>query len=288
MSTIFKEGYFTEQCPLWPGRALSIRILKNVASVQTEYQLLEIFKGEGFGLVLALDGEIQLAEADEFIYHEMFAHVPCFAHPEPEKVLIVGGGDGALARELLKHGCIEQIDLCELDEEVVNQCSRYFPWTAKTLNDPRVNVMFRDGSEFVKTRPGTYDIVFVDGPDPVGPGEALFTGGFLADCKRALKSGGILVSQSESYLLHPQVTKKQCEIFRGLFRYNGYYTFSIPSYPGGSLGFCIGCDDHRVDTPVRRPLGCLSHRLKMYSMAMHKASFVLPPFWTRQFEPQED
>ena len=288
MSTVFKDGYLTETCPLWPGRALSVRIQQTVATVETDYQLLEIFKGEGFGLMLALDGEIQLAESDEFIYHEMFAHVPCFAHPEPENVLVIGGGDGALARELLKHPCIEHIDLCEIDEEVVNQCSRYFPWTAKALNDPRVNVHFQDGVQFVRTCPGAYDIIFVDGPDPVGPGEALFTDRFLADCKRALKPDGILVAQSESYLLHPSVTEAQCRRFRELFAYSGYYAFSIPSYPGGSLGFCIGCDDHRVDVPCRRPIGTFTKHLKMYSMAVHKASFVLPPFWQKKFETGEE
>ena len=119
MSEVFKEGYFTEECPLWPGRALSVRIEEVLASEETDYQLLEIFRGEGFGKMLALDGKIQLAESDEFIYHEMFVHVPCFSHPEPENVLVIGGGDGGVVRELLKHSCIEHIDLCELDEEVV-------------------------------------------------------------------------------------------------------------------------------------------------------------------------
>lgn len=284
----FKEGYFTEQCPLWPGRALSIRVLNRIVSVQTDYQFLEIFEGEGFGRMLALDGEIQLAEADEFIYHEMLAHVPCFAHPDPSKVLVIGGGDGALVRELLRHRTIDGIDICELDEEVVKQCSLHFPWTKKALEDIRVNLIIRDGTEYIRKCPGTYDIVFVDGPDPVGPGEALFTSSFLKDCKAALKPGGILVSQSESYLLHPDVTEKQCGIFRKLFPFSGYYAFSIPSYPGGSLGFCIGCSDHRVDVPLRHPLGRLARELKMYSPAVHKASFVLPPFWTRRFKSGDE
>lgn len=288
MSEIFKEGYFTEQCPLWPGRALSVRILETLETVETDYQLLEIFRGEGFGKMLALDGKIQLAESDEFIYHEMFAHVPCFAHEEPERVLVIGGGDGGVVRELLKHSCIEQIDLCEIDEQVAELCSRHFAWTEKALNDPRVDLHFLDGAAFVKNRPGWYDLILVDGPDPIGPGETLFTKNFLADCKRALKPGGILVSQSESYLLHPEVTEAQCRIFRDLFAHSGYYSFSIPSYPGGSLGFCIGCDDHRVDVPFRRPIGSFVRRLKMYSMAVHKAAFVLPPFWTKRFETGEE
>ena len=288
MSDVFKEGYFTEECPLWPGRALSVHIQEVLASEETEYQLLEIFRGEGFGKMLALDGKIQLAESDEFIYHEMFAHVPAFTHEEPEKVLVIGGGDGGVVRELLKHSCIEQIDLCELDEEVVNQCVRFFPWTGKALDDPRVELHFQDGALFVKSHAASYDLVLVDGPDPIGPGEALFTEAFLLDCKRALRPGGILVSQSESYLLHPAVTETQCRIFRELFAYSGYYACSIPSYPGGSLGFCIGCDDHRVDVPFRRPIGAFVRRLKMYSMAVHKAAFVLPPFWTSRFESDED
>ena len=158
MSEVFKEGYFTEECPLWPGRALSVRIEEVLASEETDYQLLEIFRGEGFGKMLALDGKIQLAESDEFIYHEMFVHVPCFSHPEPENVLVIGGGDGGVVRELLKHSCIEHIDLCELDEEVVNQCTRFFPWTGKALNDPRVDLHFLDGSLFVKGHPASYDL----------------------------------------------------------------------------------------------------------------------------------
>ncbi len=280
----FKNGYFTEECPLWPGRALSVRNHETLLDCHTDFQHIEIFRGEGFGLMLALNGKIQLAEQDEFIYHEMFAHVTAFSHPEPQNVLVIGGGDGGLVRELLKHTCIEQIDLCEIDAQVVDYCSRYFSWTSAALNNSRVRIHYADGAEFVRQSPATYDLILVDGPDPIGPGETLFTNTFLSDCKKALRPGGILSSQSESYLLHPTVTDRQCEVFSQLFRNSAYYCFAIPSYPGGTLGICIGSDEQEIGSPARRPIGPYVRSLKMYSIAMHKASFVLPPFWLNRKE----
>lgn len=281
MSEIFKEGYFTEPCPSRPGCALSIRILEALDAVETDYHLLEIFKGEGFGKMVALDGRIALAESDEFVINEMQTHIAAFAHPEPENVLVIGGGTGALVRELLKHSCIEHIDVCERDEEVVNQCSRFFPWVDKVMNDSRVDMHLIGGSAFVKTHPCSYDLILVESAQ-------LFKEPFLSDCKKALRPCGILAVQAKSCLLAPEVAEAQFRMIQKLFVNAGYCTVPVPSRPGGSAGLCFGCDDHGVETPCRRPIGAFVRRLKMYSMAVHKAAFVLPPFWTKRFEPEED
>ncbi len=276
-----KKGWFTELCPLWPGRALSMRVEVSVCDFSSPFQRVEVFRAEGFGIVLALDGKVQCAESDEFMYHEMLAHVPAFSHPSPRKALVIGGGDGGAARELLRHASIELLDVCEIDKSVVDVSRRHLPFTARAFDDSRVHLHFVDGSRFVKERRGFYDLVVVDAPDPIGPGEALFREAFLKDAKGALADGGVLAAQSESFLLHRETAERQCALFSKLFAHWGYCAFPVPSYPGGGIGFCAGSDSLPVSEPCREPDSAIAADLECYSGAYHRASFVLPAFWGR-------
>ncbi len=284
----FKRGWYTELCPLWPGRALSMRVEESLCERQSRFQKIEIFKAEGFGLTMALDGKIQCAASDEFMYHEMLVHLPAFAHPRPERALVIGGGDGGAARELARHESLEIIDVCELDPEVVEAAKERLPAMACGFDDPRVGLHFADGSEFVRSKRGFYDLIIVDAPDPVGPGEALFAKSFFEDVKAALRPGGAVSAQSESFMLHPDYSRRQAEIFSELFKSWGYSFFAVPSYPGGTLGVCVGSDAADVKTPCRTPQPPMADSLRCYSPEMHKASFAAPAFWSRELREMEN
>ena len=280
----FKKGWYTELCPLWPGRALSMRVEEMLLSTSSEYQLIEIFRAEGFGLTMALDGKIQCATADEFMYHEMICHVPAFCHMAPATALVIGGGDGGCARELARHPSLTRIDICELDAKVVDAAKAHLPSLACGFDDPRVKLHFADGAKFVKESRGVYDLIIVDAPDPVGPGEALFKAGFFADVKAALRPGGVVSAQSESFILHPEFSKRQVELFAGLFENWGYCSFPIPSYPGGSLGLCVGSQTADPKRPCRRPSKDFASALRCYSPEYHEASFKAPAYWNEFVE----
>ena len=177
---------------------LSIRVDRQVASINSDYQRIDIFDSEQFGRFLTLDGYMMLTEKDEFIYHEMITHVPMAVHPSIKNVLVIGGGDGGAVRELLKYDSVENVDLVEIDGEVIDACKKYMPFTASRLDDERVNIYVEDGIRYIRNKRDTYDLIIVDSTDPFGPGEGLFTREFYGNCQRALKEDGILVNQHES------------------------------------------------------------------------------------------
>ena len=281
MSGIFLEGYFTETNPALPGRAFSIKILEPVAAEETEHHLVEIFRGEGCGIVYALDGRIQTAQNDEFLYHEMFAHTAAFAHESPENILVIGGGNGGIVRELLKHPCVEHIDVCDLDGTLVELCKKHLPGSRKALDNFKVDISIMDGTRFIKNKHACYDIILIEGQEHNGKDKKLSSKEFLAECKVALKPGGVLAAKTGSHILHMEIALRQASIFRDLFRYSGYFSITVPSLSGGSTGICIGCDDHEVNRPARLPFHRFVRSLKAYSSAMHKAAFILPPFWNK-------
>lgn len=177
---------------------LDIRIEKELYSGQSEYQRIEILQSESFGRILVLDGSIVFSEADEFIYNEMVTHVPMSVHPDVKKVLIIGGGDGGVCTEFTAYPEIEEIDVVEPDEELVEVCMKYFPDTARGLNDERVHIYHQDGLRFLRGRKGEYDIIINDSTDPFGHTEGLFTKEFYGICYQALKEDGIMVYQHGS------------------------------------------------------------------------------------------
>ena len=177
---------------------MNIRVDKQLCSVQSEYQRIDVFQSPEFGRFLTSDGDVIFSEADEFIYNEMVTHVPMAVHPNVKKVLIIGGGDGGVAREFTAYPEIEEIDVVEPDEEFVEVCRKYFPEAAKGFEDKRVQVIYQDGLRFLRGRKSEYDIIINDSTDPLGHTEGLFTKEFYGSCFKALKDDGIMVYQHGS------------------------------------------------------------------------------------------
>ena len=164
--------------------AMRYRVEKVLFEGQSPFQRVEVVQTAGHGRMLLNDGLVMVTERDEAVYHEMIAHVPLFVHPNPRRVLVIGGGDGGSVREALRHRSVERCRLVEIDEMVVNACRRFIPQTASCLDDPRVEVTIADGVEFVATTGETYDVVLVDSTDPIGPAKPLFGSDFYRNVKR--------------------------------------------------------------------------------------------------------
>jgi len=272
------DGWFSEICPMWPGIALSLEIEKVLYSKKSKFQQIDMFQTKNHGKMLVLDGIIQLTQSDEFAYQEMLTHVPLFAHPSPENILVIGGGDGGVLREASRHDCIKTIDFCEVDEEVIKVCKKFLPDLACGFDDPRVNVHIADGNTFVQAQKNRYDVIIVDSSDPIGPGEALFEPPFYKSLKSALKPGGIIATQGESFFLHKECVINLLKIAKSLFPIYGYSYFLVPTYPGGNIGICLGSLGPELKTPCRAMSEQFQKQLKYYTPQIHKASFVMPNF----------
>ena len=177
---------------------LSLRVNKQLVSVQSEFQRIDVFESVEFGRILTLDGYLMVTEKDEYIYHEMIVHVPMATNPKIRKVLVIGAGDGGAIRELAQYKTVEKIDMVEIDKAVVDVCKEYLPQTACCLEDERVTIYYEDGLRFVRDKVDEYDLIIVDSTDPFGVGEGLFTKEFYGNCYKALSDDGILVNQNES------------------------------------------------------------------------------------------
>lgn len=260
------------------GFGLTVRTTELLYSAQSPYQKIEIYETEKVGKLLLLDGIVQLTEYDEFAYQEMMTHVPLAVHPNPEKILVIGGGDGGVLREIARHPEIRQIDICEIDAMVIEACQRFIPSLACGYQDPRVTVHVADGAEFVRQHPNSYDVVIVDSTDPVGPGEKLFNFSFYQSLKQVLRPGGVIASQAESLFLFPDVVENLLSITAQLFQYNAYGFIAVPTYPAGSIGVCVASDARDVTVPVRDFAPEVSAQLKYYNHSVHKGAFLLPEF----------
>ena len=269
-------GWFSEISDMWPGMALSIEIERVLFSKKTLFQQIDLFQTKSHGKMLVLDGIIQLTEADEFAYHEMMAHVPLFAHPDPKSVLVIGGGDGGVLREVGRHSCIESIDFCEIDEEIIKLSKKFLPRIACGFNDPRISIHIEDGSQFIKRKKNSYDVIIVDSSDPIGPAEKLFEKAFYQGLRNALRENGIIATQGESFFIHKDYVKNLVKITKELFPVQAYSYMIVPTYPGGHLGICVASLGPEVRQPVRSIPENFQDKLKYYSPKIHQASFVLP------------
>ncbi len=272
------DGWFSEICPMWPGVSLSLKIKKVLYSKKSKFQQIDMFQTENHGKMLVLDGIIQLTQSDEFAYHEMLVHVPLFAHTSPEDILVIGGGDGGVLREVSRHKCVKNIDFCEIDEDVIKVCKKFLPDLACGFDDPRVNVHIADGSFWVQEHRHQYDVIIVDSSDPIGPGEVLFERPFYEGLKGALKPNGIVATQGESFFMHQECVVNLAGITKKLFPIHAYSYFLVPTYPGGNIGVCLGSLGYDVKAPNRDIPVSVQTQLKYYCSEIHKASFVLPYF----------
>lgn len=243
-------------------------------------QDLVVFENPRFGRVLCLDGVVQTTEGDEFVYHEMMTHVPILAHGAAEDVLIVGGGDGGMAREVLKHQAVRPV-MVEIDPDVVEFSKRHLPSLSNgAFDDPRLELVIADGCQFMKQTEKRFDVIIVDSTDPIGPGEVLFTAEFYADCKSRLKPGGVIVTQNGVPFVQPQEVTNSWRRLGDSFQDVHFYLAAVPTYQGGDMAFGWASDDASLR---RQPVETIEQRFqaagietRYYTPDLHVASFALP------------
>lgn len=274
-------AWFTETLHPWLGQCLTMdRVLFRD---KTEHQDLIIFENAKFGRVLALDGVVQTTEGDEFIYHEMLAHVPITAHGEAKRVLIIGGGDGGMAREVLKHPGIERLVMVEIDRSVIDMSREHLPnLNAGAFDDPRLELVITDGARYVDETEDRFDVIIVDSTDPIGPGEVLFTAAFYAQCKRCLIEGGILATQNGVPFVQSQELTNSWQRLQESFADVWFYLAPVPTYQGGHMAFGWATDDaakRQLNTAaIDARFSPLGIETRYYTPAVHHAAFALPKF----------
>lgn len=277
---LIRDGWFMEKSDFWPGQAMGIQVKEILHHSVSNYQDILVFSSLSYGNVLVLDGIIQCTERDEFAYQEMLAHLPLFSHPNPEKVLIVGGGDGGVLREVLRHPSVKQAVLCEIDETVINVAKKFFPAMSCSFNDARAKVLTMDGAKFMNEHINEYDVIITDSSDPIGPAEVLFQKPYYEAIHKSLRSGGLASSQGECLWLDGDLIASVLSFCRSLFSVVEYAYTTVPTYPSGQIGFvlCGKSPGGAFRYPSRIPSPKLQDSLRYYNPDIHKASFFLPEF----------
>ncbi|XBH69378.1 hypothetical protein VPH35_097279 [Triticum aestivum] len=256
--------------PMWPGETHSLKVEKILYQGKSPYQEVLIFESLTYGKVLALDGIVQLTDKDECAYQEMITHLPLCSIPSPKKVLVIGGGDGGVLREIARHGSVESIDICEIDQLVIDVCKDFFPDLSVGFKDPRVRLHVGDG-----------------------PAQELVEKPFFETIARALRPGGVLCNQAESMWLHTHLIQDMlsicCETFKGSVH---YAWASVPTYPSGAIGFLLCAKEGppvnflAPINPIEKLEGAMTagRDIRFYNTEMHRAAFVLPTFAKRELE----
>ncbi|MFA6700394.1 MAG: polyamine aminopropyltransferase [Thiomicrospira sp.] len=268
---------------LHPSWGQSFDVDDILFEAKTEHQHLIIFRNAQWGTVMALDGMVQTTERDEFVYHEMLTHVPMLSHPNPQSVLIIGGGDGGILREVLKHPQVEQVTQVEIDAAVIDMCKTYFPHHSQgAFDDARLNLVIADGVEFVNQTELKFDVVISDATDPVGPGEGLFTSRFYSGIQRCLNPGGIFVAQNGVSFLQTDEVTTSAQRLGVLFSHVGFYNAAVPTYVGGVMTFAWASDTYPAQSidiaHIESRFNQAGFKTRYYNPALHQASFALPQY----------
>ncbi len=274
------DNWFTELCPE-SGSAFSLKLKEKLHEEQTPFQRIEIYETEHFGTLMVIDGFIMLSDYDNFLYHEMMSHPALFTHPNPEQVVIIGGGDCGTLREVLKHPGVKRAVQVEIDERVTRLAERFFPELCTANDDPRAELLFGDGIQWVKeAEAGSIDLIIVDSTDPIGPAQGLFSAAFYRDCLRALGSDGIVVHQSESPLIHQQLILDMREAMRsaGFSRLQTLH-FPQPVYPSGWWSATMAGKGEPLTQFREEAARDKPFPTRYYNEAIHRAALAVPEFW---------
>jgi spermidine synthase len=272
ISVEFKE-YHT------PSSGIFLKASKQLYKQDSSYQRIEVIENEHFGRVLLLDGLVQTTEKDEFFYHEMLVHPAFLSHPEPRSVLIIGGGDGGVLKEVLRYP-VENVCLVEIDPLVIDVSQEYFPWLSPCLKDERTKLIIADGTEFIGQTNKTFDVVCVDSSEPVGPSESLHEEDFYKNMKRCLDSRSVVVAQTGSPIFHQESIKLKNRFLKEIFNVVYFYMSPVPTYPGGSWAFVFLSDSVQ-------PLeinGDPPEELIYFNPDIHRAAFSLPNFFKNELD----
>lgn len=277
-----KDGWFREiSDTMWPGQAMTLKVNQILHVEKSKYQDILVFESSDYGNVLVLDGVIQATERDEFAYQEMITHLAMNSHPCPKKVLVIGGGDGGVLREIVKHNTVEEAVLCDIDEGVIRVSKKYLPSMAVGFQHPKVKVHIGDGFKFLEEYKNTFDVIITDSSDPEGPAESLFQKPYFLLLKDALTEKGVITTQAENIWLHMNIIKQLKADCKQVFPVADYAYTTIPTYPSGQIGFMVCTKNEEAN--LRKPLRSWSkeEELKLcryYNKEIHEASFVLPNF----------
>lgn len=260
---------------------ISYKINKINHTEKTPYQEMAVIETEQYGRMLVLDHFVMLEDTNEFIYHEMISHVPLFTHPNPVKVAVIGGGDGGVIREVIKHPSVKKAVLIEIDKRVVEISKEYFPKVSSALNNERVDVLYEDGIKYMQEHKNEFDVVLVDSTDPVGPAVGLFAIDFYKSIYEALKVDGILVSQTESPFDNAELLKKVNQSFKSLFPITKVYTAFIPTYPTGMWTFTMGSKKYDPAQVNVSEIKWSDYETNYINQEIFKSCFALPNFLKR-------
>ena len=260
---------------------------KIITSQKSKFQNILIFDSKYFGRILTLDNVIQITEFDHFYYSEMLSHIPIISHGKVEKVLIIGGGDGAIAHEVLKHNSIKEVFICEIDQDVINLSAKYLKKiNFGSLNNPKVKIIIEDASQFIKNNKlkNYFDLIIADRPDPIGPGKNLFKIKFYKDIKNALSNRGIAVFQNGVPFFQKKELKDTMKHLKSTFSYSGVYLTVVPTYIGGYMALTWSSD--KIDISKQINLNNHSKVInklnpQYYTKEIHYTSFVLPQ-WIKE------
>ncbi len=256
-----------------------IKVTKSLFSGKSEFQTVDVLDTPGFGKVLLNDGLFMVSDRDEFIYHDMIAHVAMYTHPNPKNVLVIGGGDGGTAREVLRHPGVEECVMVEIDEMVVNACKEHIPVTSVVFDHPKLDLKIEDAVKYVAETNKKFDVILVDSTDPIGPATPLFGPEFYQNLYNCLNEDGIVVSQGESPFFEQETQISLLKIISEIFPKLGVLNFSNLTYPGGLWSFTFASKkysplkDFQEDRYKKDNL-----KFKYYNKEIHKACFALPQF----------
>lgn len=254
-----------------------------IESITSPFQTIEIFDTPALGKLMRIDGCNMVSERDEFFYHEALVHPAAAAHANPREVLIIGGGDGGSAEEVLKHSTVTLVTLVELDRAVIDVSKRHLQSVHRgAFDSPRLTLHIGDGLTFVASTSQKFDLILLDLTDPAGPAEALYREPFFAACKRVLHPGGALVLHVGSPFSHPARVRDSLTRLRSVFGLVTPWFVHVPMY-GATWGFAAASDTLRLDQPAA---AMIDRRLRergvalcsLYSGATHHAMQVLPPY----------
>lgn len=280
---IARNVWFTDKDDM---QALSLRYTGDVLfNETTPFQQVRVFDTLAYGKMLAINNMVMCTERDEFHYHEMIVHPVAQLSKTLKNVLVIGGGDGGTIRELFKYSSIEKVTMVEIDEAVINASKKHLPTLNTEFGNPKLNLIVGDGIEYVRNaKSGIYDLVIVDGSDPVGPAEGLFTKAFYSDCARVLTDDGILVTQSESPMFHSNTFVELNHCLKDIFGMQKVHTmlFHATTYPSGMWSLMMASKkslNPKTDIDSKKTAEFVNQKsLKYYNEELHAAAFCLPNF----------
>lgn len=266
---------------LYDAYGQSFQIDKVYFESKTAHQHLMIFHNATFGRVMVLDGIVQTCERDEFIYHEMLAHVPIISHGNAKRVLIIGGGDGGIVREVAKHQGVEYIAQVEIDQAVIDMAKQFLPkHSDHAFEDPRLEIFIDDGCHFVAQSEAQFDVIISDCTDPIGPGKALFSSDFYHHVSRLLAQDGVFVAQNGVAFMQLDEVATTYQRIKPYFNDVGFYSAAVPTYIGGVMTFAFASNQTglRALSVAELQARAVDFKTRYYNSAIHHGAFALPQY----------